>query len=147
MNARGTLHAQRQIILNAGPDEVWQRVGDFNGLDLWHPAVSGSQLLKGNNNEVGAERLLTLDNGATISERLLEHSDTQRLYRYGMLDSPLPVKDYESLLRVEPASGGKALVSWQGLFVADGASDEQAVDIVEGIYAGGLDQLAQLFAG
>lgn len=144
--ATSSLHAQRQITLNATPDEVWQRIGDFNGLHLWHPAVNASQLLAGSNNQAGAERLLTLGNGATIHERLLEHSDSQRLYRYGIIESPLPVRDYQSLLRVEPAPDGQALVTWQAEFVADGASDEEVLAVVEGIYADGLHQLRQLFA-
>jgi len=144
--ATSSLHAQRQITLNATPDEVWQRVGDFNGLNLWHPAVSASRLLAGSNNQAGAERLLTLGNGATISERLLEHSDSHKLYRYAILESPLPVRDYQSSLRVEPAPGGQALATWQGVFVAHGASDDEALAVVEGIYSGGLDQLRQLFA-
>lgn len=146
MKATGTLHAQRQITLNAAPDAVWQRIGDFNGLHAWHPAVSGSRLLAGNNNQAGAERLLTLGNGATISERLLEHSDVERLYRYAILESPLPVRDYQSLLRVEAAPDGQALVTWQGEFVAQGVSDEEALGVVEGIYGGGFDQLRQVFS-
>lgn len=145
MKATGTQHAQRQITLNATPDEVWLRIGDFNGMNTWHPAVSASQLLSGEVNQPGAERLLTLGNGATISECLLEHSDSERLYRYGIIESPLPVRDYESLLRVESAPGGQALVTWQGRFVAQGMSDEEALEVVEGIYAGGLDNLRQLF--
>jgi len=139
--------AQGEVTLRASADLVWRIVGNFNGLHLWHPAVTGSELSAGSNNAVGAERLLTLDGGGTISERLLAWSDSERRYRYCILESPLPVSGYESEVCVEDLGEGRCRVVWSGTFAAAGVADGQAVEVVRGVYAGGLDYLREQFAG
>ncbi|MDU9393898.1 SRPBCC family protein [Pseudomonas sp. zfem002] len=139
--------AQGEVTLKASADLVWQIVGNFNGLQVWHPAVTGSQLTAGDNNEVGAERLLALDGGGTIKERLLDYSSSERRYRYCILDSPLPVSGYESVVRVEDSGDGRCRVVWSGSFAAQGVSDGQAAEIVQGIYDAGLGYLREQFAG
>ena len=64
----GELSVQREMTIDRAPATVWKMVGDFNALDVWHPAVTRS-IATGNTH--GATRLLTLGNGATISEKLL----------------------------------------------------------------------------
>lgn len=138
---------QGEVRLQASAEAVWRIVGNFNGLHVWHPAVTGSELVAGRNNEVGAERLLALDGGGNIKERLLAWSDSERSYRYCILESPLPVSGYESEVRVEDLGEGGCRVVWSGWFEAAGVSDGQAVEVVQGIYEGGLGYLRQQFAG
>ncbi|MGE8407113.1 MAG: SRPBCC family protein [Pseudomonas sp.] len=143
--AGAALQAERQVTLNASPAEVWETVGNFNGLHAWHPGVTNSELRKGSNNQVGAERLLTLGNGATISERLVGYSDSDRQYRYIILESPLPVRDYTSTLRVDSAANGQSRVTWNATFNAVGVSDDEAIKVIDGVYDGGLEQLGRQF--
>jgi hypothetical protein len=42
---------------------------------------------------------------------------------------------------VVPAAGGRSKVSWTSTFDADGASPEDAIGAVAGVYEAGLDAL------
>lgn len=144
--AAGALSVNKEIIVDAAPATVWKMVGNFNGLDVWHPVVVGSELVTGINDNVGAERLLTLGNGATIKEKLLDYSEKNQSYSYAILESPLPVKNYESTVQVSAAENGKTKVSWSSSFDASGASNDDAVNAITGVYDAGLNQVQHNFA-
>ena len=67
-------------------------------------------------------------------------------YSYEILESPLPVANYASTLHVEKAPGG-ALIVWMGAFDAKDAPDAKAIEVIEGIYDGGLGSLASKVKG
>ncbi|SFK37998.1 SRPBCC family protein [Methylophaga sulfidovorans] len=145
--AAGNLSVDEQVSVNASPATVWKMVGNFNGLDVWHPVVVGSDLKSGNNNEVDAERILSLGNGGTILEQLTAYSDSDNSYSYAILESPLPVKNYESTISVSDDGKGKSIVSWSSTFdAADGVDDQAAIDAITGVYNAGLNQLQKDFA-
>jgi mxaD protein len=144
--AAGALSVDKQITVNANPATVWKMVGNFNGLDVWHPVVVMSEIKTGQNNQPGAERLLSLGNGATITEKLTAYSDVDTSYSYAIMASPLPVKNYESTITVSSAGEGKANVRWSSSFDANGADDQAAIDAITGVYEGGLNQLQKDFA-
>ena len=81
--------------LDVSAEKVWELIGQFNALPSWHPAVENSELEEG-----GHVRRLSLVGGGTIVERLEKIDDESFLYRYSIIDSPLPVSDYVSELRV-----------------------------------------------
>ncbi|KKN18791.1 hypothetical protein LCGC14_0952320, partial [marine sediment metagenome] len=54
--AEGALSVDKHITVNANATTVWKMVGNFNGLDVWHPLVVNSELKTGSNNQPGAER-------------------------------------------------------------------------------------------
>ncbi|MFT7413506.1 MAG: mxaD protein [Methylophagaceae bacterium] len=109
--------------------------------DDWHPVVVSSQLTHGKNNDM---RLLTLGNGATITEKQVSRNDTERSYTYAIIASALPVADYVSTISVA-AADGKSTVTWRSSFDAKGASDEEAVNAITGIYDAGLNNLNKHF--
>ncbi len=118
----------------ASADTVWGRIGGFNALPEWHPAVAGSALEDG-----GRQRRLTLGDGAQILEEERSRDEAGRSYTYAILDSPLPVANYVATLRVTP-SGGGCEAEWSSTFDAVGPEDE-AADVVRGIYEAGFDHL------
>ena len=61
-------------------------------------------------------------------------------YSYHIDRSPLPVADYDATIRVKPSDGGCEVV-WTADFVAEGASDDEAVATIEGIFDAGLGAL------
>ncbi|HEC74248.1 MAG TPA: SRPBCC family protein [Methylophaga aminisulfidivorans] len=144
--AEGALSVDKHITVNANATTVWKMVGNFNGLDVWHPLVVNSELKTGSNNQPGAERLLTLGNGATITEKLTAYSDTETRYSYAILQSPLPVKNYQSTITVSSAGEGKTDVRWSSSFDANGADDQAAIDAITGVYEAGLNQVQKDFA-
>lgn len=86
-------------------------------------------------------RTLTLTDGETITERLEQASDVDRSYTYTLLESPLPVADYQATLSVSDAGTGRCLVPWSSRFRRNGIAAEQACEAVAGLYQAGLDAL------
>lgn len=138
----GTLNVSKSVTLNANPDTTWKMIGDFNHLDVWHPVVVSSVLTHGAESDT---RLLTLANGATITEELVSRDDAKRSYTYAILDSPLPIQNYVSTISVAPAADGKSTVTWSSSFDAKDASDEDAINAITGIYDAGLKNLDKHF--
>jgi hypothetical protein len=129
----------RSVTLNAAPGEVWAVIGGFQSLADWHPAVETSV-----RDDIGGveHRRLGLAGGGEILEKNLG-GDTMSV-GYEIVESPLPVKDYKSIIAVVDAGAGKAVVVWSSTF--EGTADS-ANDIVAGIYTAGLDALAAKFGG
>jgi mxaD protein len=142
--ADGSLSVERTVELNAAPETVWKMIGGYNDLDVWHPAVANSQLT-GSGHAPGDLRVLTLGDGATITERLVSY-DANR-YRYAIEASPLPVDHYVSTLAVTPRDGGGTIVTWNSSFDAKGVPDAEATKAIAGIYEAGLQRLAGYFNG
>jgi Polyketide cyclase / dehydrase and lipid transport len=131
------LDTKKQATVGAGPDAAWAAIGDFCGIAGWHPAVEACGL-----SERGGKtlRTLSLKGGGTIVEELVARDEADRSYTYRIVESPLPVANYESTIEVEDAGG--TVIVWSGTFDAKGAPDADAVGVIEGIYQGGLDSLA-----
>ena len=138
----GALTVEREMTIDKPPATVWKMVGDFNALDVWHPAVASSTAT---GSRPGAARLLTLGNGVTISEKLLARDAARHSYRYAILKSPLPVKNYKSTLQLTPTADGKTLMKWSSTFEASGADDAKAQEVIQGIYDAGLAKVAANF--
>lgn len=140
----GNLSVTKEVSLNAAPDTVWKMVGGFNELDMWHPVVVNSQL-DGEGMKPGDIRVLTLGNGAKITEKLVVHSNSKKTYTYAITESPLPVMDYVSTITVTKGDDGKSIVEWKSTFNANNAPDEKAVETIAGVYDAGLNNLAKHF--
>ena len=127
--------------LPSSVDQVWDAIGGFNAIANWHPAVETSQLSDG-----GETRTLSLAGGGKIVERLERLDDQGRSYRYSIVDSPLPVSNYSAEIRVVPSEDGKGCsVEWSSEFAAEGASDQEASQVIQGIYQAGFDNLKKMF--
>ncbi|ODN69439.1 SRPBCC family protein [Methylobrevis pamukkalensis] len=83
-------------------------------------------------------RTLSLKGGGTILEKLVSRDDAAMTYTYTIVESPLPVANYESTLTVKAEDGGSE-IEWEGEFDAKGASDDDAKKVIEGIYTSGID--------
>lgn len=128
--------------LNVAADEVWKLIGGFNTLPDWHPAIEKSEL-----EEDGRMRRLSLTGGGTIVEKLEQLDDSERVYTYSIIDSPLPVSNYTATIRVKEDGEGKTTVEWSSEFEAKGAAENEAMDVIAGIYQVGFDNLKKIFGG
>ncbi len=150
----GYIHVTERIEINASPARVWALVKDWNGLHHWHPAFSNTEIFFGTNNKAGSFRKLTMaDGGAQFDEELLGFSDKQMLYSYRIVgDSPLPVSDYVSSVRVmRGKSKSTASLVWKGKFmrrIADdpppGEDDASARKAIAEAYRAGLKNAKKL---
>lgn len=150
--AAPVLNVSQSVTIHASPDVVWAKMHDFDGLSAWHPAVAKDQIILGTNNTVGAERMLTLRNGDTVTEKLLSYDAKHRRYHYAMRTGALPVSDYAATISVKAAGLNRAKVTWSGTFRrkhmganppanADAATATKAI---VGVYRAGLENLKKI---
>jgi mxaD protein len=146
------LAVTKTITINAPASQVWEKVKDFNGLNNWHPAVAKAEIVEGENNKVGAVRLLTLKDGGTIKEKLLAFNPSGQSFKYAILEGVLPVSAYTSTVTVKPAGKDKSTVTWSGHFKrkntgakpGDNENDKTALDTMSAVYQAGLDNLKKI---
>ncbi len=139
--ARQPLKVTEHIDISAPPAKVWEAVRDFGSL-AWHPAVGNTTLDKGTKDKRGAVRTVTTKDGAKLVEELLSHQDSTRSLKYRIIDSPLPVSDYVSTLKVKAAKGGSR-VEWSSTFKRKDEKPAEGADNAGGIYTSGLGALKQ----
>jgi hypothetical protein len=124
----------------ASPDAVWAIIGDPAGIHAWHPAIAASPVRDG-------VRYVALEGGGEVDEPILEHSDDDRFYVYGMSRHPFELTDYVSRLSVA-ANGDGSTVTWTGDFEpADESGAELLSGIFHGVYRSGLDAVTAQLAG
>lgn len=135
------LEVEREIELAGSPDAVWAVIGDFGTIAEWHPACSASSA-----ETVGGDvhRTVIVGDGGRLVEKLEGQDNAARAYSYSVIDGPLPVQNYLSVLSVE-ANGDGSLVRWTGKFDAKDASDDRAKGVIGGIYDMGLAALQKRF--
>ncbi len=139
------LQVETSASFDAPPARVWQLLGDFTGLASWHPAVAETTLQGGRNNVPGAVRVITVKDGGRIVEELLSYQAARRSLRYRIVESPLPVADYVSTLRVLPKGTGSRVV-WSSRFqrAEQAEMDDAAVKkLIAGIYQAGFEGAAK----
>ena len=126
--------AKKRIEAPGLPPEVWAVVGEFCAIEKWHPAVAKCEESKEGDVTF---RTLTLKDGGKIKEKLLD--EKPNFYRYEIVESPLPVKNYKSKLWLElDDEPDRTVIYWQSDFDANGKSDEEAKTVVTGILADGV---------
>ena len=119
------------ITIGAPADRTWALIREFNGLPSWLPFVVASEIEGGGPaNEVGAVRRLTGDDGGVLRESLLEHSDEERYYRYGILESPLPVRDYVGEARVAQDGADSSILTWTSTWDNDPEVEQEMLDVL-----------------
>lgn len=125
--------------LPASVAEVWKLIGGFSTMPDWHPAVVSSETEEG-----GTVRRLKLLGGGEIVEKLEANDDHS--YTYSIMDSPLPVKNYTSTIRVVEGDDGKTRVEWSSTFDPIGEAS-LATAAIKGVYDAGLENLKKMFGG
>ena len=153
--APGPLTVTESIDIKGTPDQVWAAVKDFDSLDKWHPGFSKDVILKGGDNKKGEVRELTIKDGPSFKEELLAFSEKTHSYTYRIVESPLPITGYKSMLTVKAGKDGLTTVTWVGHFKRknksetppEAESDEGAIKLVTGVYQGGLNNLKKKIEG
>jgi len=117
---------------------LWAQFGGWCALKDWHPAVANCE----ESTEDGAKvRVLTLKDGGKIKEKLLD--EKPNFYRYEILESPLPVKNYQAQFALTPDDDDEDEINfaWSATFDANGKTNKEAHDVIEGIFNAGLDNI------
>ncbi len=137
-------------VIPAEADTVWAVIRDFNALPDWHPGIVESRIENDRaGDSVGCVRHFRLTERATIREQLLALDDRARRCVYTILESPLPLWDYEAQLRLLPVTdGGCCYAEWTAVFTCRAEEADGLVDTVgNGVFQAGFDALKQRFGG
>lgn len=150
-NTAKLISVSEKIHINAPVSAVWAKVQNFGDLGAWHPAVAKTEIVGGTNNQKGAVRMLTLQDGGTIQETLTAYDVKAKTYSYIINKGVLPVSAYASTIQVLPTASGSE-VTWRGRFKrkdvsanpAKGADDATATNTIQAVYKGGLENLKRI---
>lgn len=97
-------HVETTAEINVDPDSLWRKVGSFQGVGSWHPMV---RTVEGMGEQPGALRTAVSKDGQKQVEQLEEVDPERRFYRYAMVSSAMPVRNYVAEFGVHSNSTGK----------------------------------------
>ena len=90
------------VTIAATPDEVWEKVGDFGGIDVLFPSLESFRL-------EGDDRIIGMF-GMEIRERLVARDDATRTLSYSVVEGA-PLESHTATITVE-AEGDGSKVTW-----------------------------------
>lgn len=136
-------------VIPGSVEQVWERIRDFNGMPKWHPRIRESRIENAEpSDRIGCIRNFQLQSGDTIREQLLGLSDYDMFYTYAILESPMPLQNYVSTLRLTRVTDGEhTFGEWSAEF---DCAPEKEQDLVTGVgtnvFQGGFDALKRHFS-
>jgi hypothetical protein len=120
--------------VGASASAVWDLLGDFAGVQRFSSGIE-SCTVEGEG--VGAVRTLKMPGGLELQERLEALDAPGRRLQYAIIAGPLPLEHYLATIEVREDGDG-CVIDWSSTFDPKGVTEEQARDMVEGIYRGGI---------
>ena len=136
-------------VIDAPVAKVWAVIRDFNALPAWTPFAVESRIEQGAKaDQIGCIRNFRLKDGGRIRERLLALSDYDFSTVYAILESPMPVENYVSTLRLFPVTDGdRSYAEWSADFDCRPEREAELVaHIGGGVFLAGLKALQSRFA-
>jgi hypothetical protein len=144
-----SLTSGKKLEVNVDPEKVseetkalWAKFGDWCEIQVWHPAVKSCEESKEGDD---VYRTLTLADGGVIKEKLLDSSAVS--YRYAIIESPLPVKNYEAQFSIVPDDDDldEVNIVWAATYdPADGKDDKEARSTIDGIFKDGIASIEKM---
>jgi carbon monoxide dehydrogenase subunit G len=92
----------QDVTVDAAPDVVWEKVGDFGGIADFFPGIESFRL-------EGDDRIIGMF-GMEIRERLVSKDDAARSITYSVVDG-VPIEKHSATITVE-AEGDGSKVTW-----------------------------------
>lgn len=141
----GSLAVGKKVEIDVDPkamaqaqEALWKKFGGWCAISEWHPAVAKCEESKEGSDVF---RTLTLKDGGKIKEKLLEQAPNR--YRYAIIESPLPVKNYEAQFTLTPDDDDVDEVNfaWSAVFDPEGKPDKEARAVIDGIFKAGMDNI------
>ncbi|HVA07794.1 MAG TPA: SRPBCC family protein [Acidimicrobiales bacterium] len=119
------------VTVDAPPDEVWAKVGDFGGVADFLPGIDTFRL-------EGDDRIIGMF-GMEIRERLLSRDDASRSISYSVIDG-VPIESHKATMTVVPEGDGSK-VTWAYSVLPD-----EMAPIFGDTYKAGLAAIQAAFA-
>ena len=134
----------RSTVLDVPVEVAWPEIRDFNGHERWHPAIASSRIERGEPvDRVGCVRAFRLEDGGELRERLLTLSDLEMTYSYCLMETPIPLLNYVSHVRLTPVTdGNRTFWEWESRFDTPRGRERELADLVGGgIYEAGFEAM------
>ena len=129
-------------VINAPVAKIWDLVRDFHNVSRWHPDVAESRIESGSGREAGAVRAIRLRNGMALREQLRAISSDDHFYKYSVIESPLPIRAHESVVRLAGRGPSQTEVTWTAQFeVTQGDPSSLAASVNAGVIDLGIEGL------
>jgi carbon monoxide dehydrogenase subunit G len=120
------------VTVDAAPDAVWAKVGDFGGVADFFPGIESFRL-------EGEDRVIGMF-GMEIRERLLSRDDATRTLSYSVVDG-VPIESHTATITVE-ADGDGSKVTW-----AYDVEPAEMAPVFGDTYKGALAAVESIFSG
>lgn len=144
-----SLTSGKKLEVNVDPDKIpeetaalWKKFGDWCAIAEWHLAVTDCEEIKEGDTTY---RMLTLADGGKIKEKLVDTSNVS--YRYEIVESPLPVKNYQAQFSIVPDDDDldEVNIVWAATYdAADGKDDKEARKTIDGIFKDGIANIEKM---
>jgi carbon monoxide dehydrogenase subunit G len=155
---------EEQITINAPAQKVWGIIKEYGDMS-WLPAVKSTSAPNGNSE--GSSRVLTLQDGGTITEELKKYDEGKMSFSYKITEMStsktinhagadvnvpaLPVDNYAASIDLEP-KGETTVVTWKAGFYRaytnnnppPEMNEEAANTAIKGVFRAGLENLKML---
>jgi hypothetical protein len=135
-------HVEASIYIQRNTDALWNKVGSFQGVGEWHPMLKS---VRGSGEQPGAIRKASGGDGQEQMERLEQRSDNEHAYRYSMVSSPMPVRDYVAVFGIADEKDGKSRVFWEADFQVTNADEAKTIESVRTFFQSGLESLRSIY--
>lgn len=134
-------HVVSAIVLDAPADKVWEVVGGFFTIHLWHPDIQKTEIGADQTSIPELRRILTFPGQPKTTEQLVFMDNDGRCYRYKWHAGAWgeQVKEYNAQIQVvELVPGKQCLVHWSSTFLYH-------EDALTQFYQSGFNALAKRF--
>ena len=119
--------------------EVFNALMDFGGVKALLPDMVAKCDCEGSG--VGAVRKIELADGGRVVERL-DVAINDQVFAYSITENDaLPLTNYFAVVTLSDASNGTK-VSWSSNWIPNGASSEEIVEMLQGLYGALIDGIA-----
>ena len=114
-------------------DALWGAVRDFGNVS-WLP---GDPDFESEGDGVGMIRTIRTPPFPTVREQLEAIDEAGCAIHYTVIEGmPMPVSDYHATMKVIDLGGGRSRLEWSSTWEPDGASEAEALKVVEAMYTG-----------
>ncbi|MEX0647488.1 MAG: SRPBCC family protein [Balneolaceae bacterium] len=124
-------------------EKVWETVRNFGALDEYVEAIASCKV---EGSGVGSVRILTLQDGGEVHEKLQSLDDEKRLLTYSILSSPLPIRNYTSKMQVKVLSDKQSEFIWSSEFDVQDAPEQELKEAFKDLYSTGVQGLQKKFS-
>lgn len=131
-------HITETATIPRDPETLWNEIGRFDSVGEWHPMLDSVETFGAG---VDVIRVAHSRGGGEQIERLQSLDASQRMYRYTMERSSMPVCDYTGEFRIEPADVAASRITWSASFELTAEGDGRAVEAVRKFLQAGTESL------